>query len=403
MAAAGSKFAACVTEDGSVWTWGSNLYGQLAVHTYDMAGLSVPQHIAPRHFGKSRAAMVACGSDFTLVLTEAGQVWTSGSNSCGVLGHNDAANCRKKHTLTQFDAKYFGNVAVKMVAAGAAHCIAASGDAHRAVWTWGQNICGQLGLGTMDDAPVPVMVSNTAFGDGVVETVHACYDYTMVVTGIGELFSCGNGSGGELGLGNLLSYSSFQQVGGPNGILFGPRGVRTVVCSAMHTLILARNKTVWSCGNGSAPCLGTTDEHGPDILRPTQIPRVLMHNREVVAIGAGEQHSAVVTAEGRVYEWGQGRRFQQYAMGLGDGTTLPRWRPYPLTLGRSLAVRAGRWHKTHPRDITAFAMATHFRVGAKCGALHHFPAELVRLIASHVDYEPRGENGRGFLAMVGFD
>ena len=48
-------------------------------------------------------------------------------------------------------------------------------------------------------------------------------------------------------------------------------------------------------------------------------------------------------------------------------------------------------------------MATHFRVGAKCGALHHFPTELVRLIASHVDYEPRGENGRGFLAMLGFD
>ena len=96
MAAADSKFAACVTEDGSVWTWGSNLYRQLVVHTYDIPRLSVPQHISPLHFAKSRAAMVAFGHDFTLVLTEAGHVWTSGSNSWGVLGHNDTTTSRSK-------------------------------------------------------------------------------------------------------------------------------------------------------------------------------------------------------------------------------------------------------------------------------------------------------------------
>jgi alpha-tubulin suppressor-like RCC1 family protein len=405
MAAAGCKFGACVTEDGSVWTWGSNLYGQLGVGTYDIAGVPVPQHHSPLHFGKSRAAMVACGHDFTLILSEAGHVWTSGSNQWGVLGHNDAATFHKRHTFQQIDAACFGNVAVKMIAAGAEHCIAACAcvDTRHRVWTWGRNDRGQLGQGTYKDVAVPTLVANTAFGDSVVESVHAGYDYTMVVTCIGELFSCGNGCSGELGLGSTDSYDSFQRVGGPFSALFGPRGVRTVACGTMHTIILARDNAVWSCGNGSAPCLGTTDEQGLDILHPTLLPRGLVHNRHVVAIGASELHSAVVTAQGRAYTWGQGRRFQQYATGLGDGTTLPRWRPWLLTLDRTKGVRAGRWHRTPPEHIMAFAMCTHQRVGVLCGVLHHFPADLVKIISSCVDYEPRTENGRGFLTMLGFD
>ena len=280
MAAAGSKFGACVTEDGSVWTWGSNLFGQLGVRTHDIAGFSVPQHLSPHHFGKSRAAMVACGRDFTLILPEAGHVWTSGCIHWGLLGHNDAATLPKKHTFQQIDAACFGNIAVKMVAAGAAHCIAAcaSVDTRHAVWTWGRNDSGQLGHGTYDEVALPTLVANTAFGDGVVETIYAGFDYTMVVTCIGELFSCGNGSGGELGHGSTESYNTFQRVGGPYSALFGPRGGRSVACGAMYTIILAKDNAVWSCGNGSAPSLGTTDEQGPDILVPTLLPRVLVHN-----------------------------------------------------------------------------------------------------------------------------
>ena len=405
MAAAGSKFGACVTEDGSVWTWGCNLFGQLGVRTYDIAGFCVPQHLPPHHFGKSRAAMVACGLDFTLILSEAGHVWTSGRNHSGVLGHNDAAISPEKHTFQQIDAAYFGNIAVTMVAVGASHCIAAcaSVDNRHAVFTWGRNDSGQLGNGSYDEVAVPKLVANTAFGDGVVETVYAGFDYTMVVTCIGELFACGNGSSGELGLGSTESYNTFQRVGGPSSALFGPRGVRSVACGAMHTIILAKDNAVWSCGNASAPSLGTTDEQGPDILVPTLFPGFLLHNSQIVAIGAGAMHSAVVTAQGRVYTWGQGRRFQPYATGLGDGTTLPRWRPWLLSLDRRNAVRAGRWHKTPPEFFVAFAMATHHRAGASCGVLHLLHSDLVKFISSCVDYEPRSGHGRGLLTMLGFE
>jgi len=401
MAAAGNKFGSCITDDGSVWTWGHNLYGQLGVHAYDMAGLFDPQQISPREFGRSRAAMLACGNDFTLVLTEAGHVWSSGSNSFGVLGHNDAAICRKKHTFQRMDPVCFGGSAVTMVAAGASHCIA-NALSNNAVWTWGLNDSGQLGDGTTDNVGVPFMIPHGAFENGAVASIHAGHDYSMVVTAAGGLFSCGNGECGVLGLGNELSYSTFQRVGGHNSALFGPRGVRTVACGALHTIVLAKDGAVWSCGNGSAPGLGTTDGQAPHCLHPTPVDRALFHNQPVVAVGAGTTHSAVVTAQGRVYAWGQGRRFQQWATGVGTNTTEPQWRPHLITLDPATGVRAGRWHKMPKENFMGFVMGTHPRLGEHSDFTDS-PVELMSAIFEQIDFEPRRENGTGFRTMLGFD
>jgi len=400
MVAAGNKFGSCITDDGSVWTWGHNLHGQLGVHTYDRTILCNPQQIPPRELGHSRAVMLACGQDFTLVLTEAGHVWSSGSNGSGVLGHNDVAICQKKHTFQKIDPAYFGNIAVTMVAAGAAHCIAST-HSNNMVWTWGSNDCGQLGNGTNNNMHVPSLIPNAVFGDTTVVSTHAGYDYSMVVTADGGLFACGNGENGELGLGLEISFSTFQRVGGHNSALFGPHGVHTVACGALHTIILAKDHTVWSCGNGSAPCLGTTDEQAPDSLYPTLIPGDYFQNR-IVAIGAGGCHSLAITTKGRVYAWGQGRRFQQWPTGIGTSTTNPEWRPCLITLDPVTGIRAGRWHKMAKENFLGFVMGRHRRLGENSDFIDS-PAEIMSAILEQIDLEPRRENGPGFRTMLGFD
>ena len=140
-------------------------------------------------------------------------------------------------------------------------------------------------------------------------------------------------------------------MGGQNSSLFGLRGVRTVACGSMHTIMLPKDNALWSCGKGSAPGLGTTDGQAPDSLYPTLVDRTLFHNHPVVAVGAGATHPAVVTAQGRVYAWGQGRRFQQWATGVGTNTTEPQWRPHLITLDLVTGIRAGRWHKM-PKKIS---------------------------------------------------
>jgi alpha-tubulin suppressor-like RCC1 family protein len=160
-----------------------------------------------------------------------------------MLGHNDIAICREKHTFERMDPVCFSDFAVTMVAAGASHCIANT-HSNNAVWTWGLNDSGQLGDGTNNNMDAPFLIPNAAFENGAVASIHAGHDYSMVVTEAGGLFSCGNGKCGILGLGNQLSYSTFQRVGGQNSTLFGPRGVRTVACGAMHTIMLAKDNAL---------------------------------------------------------------------------------------------------------------------------------------------------------------
>lgn len=40
---AANRHSACLTEGGQLYTWGSNLYGQLGYGTYDSASNAVPK------------------------------------------------------------------------------------------------------------------------------------------------------------------------------------------------------------------------------------------------------------------------------------------------------------------------------------------------------------------------
>jgi len=87
MVSADAKNAACVTADGDVYTWGSNSDGQLG-RGFCIFNVTTPGRLDKSLFGNSPAVMVACGADFTIILTAQGHVWTCGQNYRGQLGLN---------------------------------------------------------------------------------------------------------------------------------------------------------------------------------------------------------------------------------------------------------------------------------------------------------------------------
>jgi alpha-tubulin suppressor-like RCC1 family protein len=106
MVSAGHVHSACVTHDGNAWVWGSNLWGQAGLDQiahlveHGQAHDILRPALVPRvHFGNSPALMVACGVNFTLLLTAAGHVWSAGNNSHGQLGHNDTLHNNLSTTL----------------------------------------------------------------------------------------------------------------------------------------------------------------------------------------------------------------------------------------------------------------------------------------------------------------
>ena len=85
---AGDAFTAAVTADGALYTWGDGSHGKLG-HG-DEASICVPMLVDKEYLGGVRVVQVAAGSRHMACLTEDGSLYTWGCSPCGQLGHGNA-------------------------------------------------------------------------------------------------------------------------------------------------------------------------------------------------------------------------------------------------------------------------------------------------------------------------
>lgn len=404
MVSAGDYHSACVTADGSVWTWGSNRNWQLGLgHCIEKTS---PQRIRRNLFGDSRALMVACGNEFSMVLTTAGRVWTCGENNVGQLGLHDLV---WRHVLVEINPATFDNRPIGMITAGFHHCLALGRD-DGMLWTWGWNGFGELALGDQTEADVvtaPTLVSPLAFGGNTVRYIDAKQN-SMVITSEGELWASGLNSFGILGLGTYDNYyTTMQRVGGAD--VFGTGGVKMVSCGTHRTLIVACDGTLWSTGHQelSRDTL-LSISHGDQILcaegflcnvRPGRVDREYFAGDDVIVAATGIGHSIAVTAHGRAYCWGQATCL----VGHND-MDCNAWGPCPITGETFDGERIGRWHVLQKERSLAFAMGTHAHLAAAGDHTEYsanFPDELLQNVFAKMRLVPREGTTVGFQNLLG--
>jgi alpha-tubulin suppressor-like RCC1 family protein len=134
-----------IKTNGTLWSWGSNDYGQLGNGTsgYQSGNKSIPKQV-----GTDRDWIaVAAGDQHTAALKRDHSLWTWGWNKAGQLG-NGNLNDITKPTRVGAD-----NDWVK-VAAGQSYTIALKQDG--TIWSWGNNNKGELGYRTDTAFPNPV-------------------------------------------------------------------------------------------------------------------------------------------------------------------------------------------------------------------------------------------------------
>lgn len=193
--AAGADHALAVTRDGSVFTWGYNLAGQLGVHprpvinfrTHTPASMAyVPFPI--RIPGLSRVKGVAAGHDYSLALLDDGTVRAWGANRAGQLGDG---------TVTDRPTPVPVAGVRNAVAIGAQGLLSAAVLAHGTVMTWG---AGNAGLGrknfTQDvAAPTPALVE----GASGIASMSVGAGIVLAITNAGTVISWGDQTVGERG------------------------------------------------------------------------------------------------------------------------------------------------------------------------------------------------------------
>ena len=132
----------------------------------------------------------------------------------------------------------------------------------------------------------------------------------------GELWTSGHGDRGQLGNGALEGRVKPTRL---QRCRFGGVRVKMVACGGWHTLAVTDLDIVWAFGAGCFGQLGTGDEF--DRTEPAEV--VSLRCARIVFVAAGCAHSTAVSAEGRLFTWGDGS-CGKLGHGNRDKQLLPR-------------------------------------------------------------------------------
>ncbi|KAE8278420.1 X-linked retinitis pigmentosa GTPase regulator Precursor [Larimichthys crocea] len=300
--ACGDEHTALITENGKLFMFGSNNWGQLGLGSK----VTVNKPTCVKALKSEKVQLVACGRNHTLICTAQGKVFASGGNSEGQLGLGD---CEERTAFKRIDV-FDSHGPIKMLAAGS-NTSAALTESGK-LFMWGDNTEGQIGLGKESHASSPQEVSVGR----PISWVSCGYYHSALVTVDGALYTFGERDSGKLGLGT----DQLQRHRVPQLVKSIKEPVIQVACGGGHTLALTEDD-VFTFGLGQFGQLG----HGTFSFE-SRLPRPVEHFKKgrVCQVACGENHSAVITDGGLLYTFGDGRHGK---LGLGEENFTNQFKP----------------------------------------------------------------------------
>jgi len=182
--AASDFHTAAVRQNGTLWAWGRNNYGQLGDGTLTSSRLSPVSVVG----GFTNWCQVSAGFNHTAAVRTNGTLWAWGSNGNGRLGNGTTTNRSSPVSVVG------GFTDWCQVSAGCGFTAAVRQNG--TLWAWGCNGAGRLGDDTTTDRSSPVSVVG-GFTDWC--QVSAGCGFTAAVRQNGTLWAWGRNFSGQLG------------------------------------------------------------------------------------------------------------------------------------------------------------------------------------------------------------
>ncbi|MDZ7814466.1 MAG: hypothetical protein U5N86_00215 [Planctomycetota bacterium] len=133
---AGFKYNLALCEDGSLWTWGENYFGQIGNGKGEEVYSKEPLPVrVSKPEGMGNVLAISTGWFHNLALCEDGSLWAWGNNSSGQIGNGKGGEEDSKELLPVRVRKPEGMGDVLAISAGAAHNLALCEDG--SLWAWG--------------------------------------------------------------------------------------------------------------------------------------------------------------------------------------------------------------------------------------------------------------------------
>ncbi|GLG99343.1 E3 ubiquitin-protein ligase Smurf1 [Gryllus bimaculatus] len=286
--ACGWHHSVMVTDNGQVYSCGSNDFGQLGHEKTRKKPEMIDALSAYVIIGAS------CGANHSLAVNEWGQLFSWGSDSHGQLGmsqemdvqpkpkivkglatcHVIQITCGLNHCLALTNRRYSSverkptlirslrGIPIAHIACGGSHSLAVSKSG--AVFGWGKNEYGQLGLNDNSNRVFPCQLKTLR--SIKVKYITCGEDFSVFLTKDGGVFTCGAGMYGQLGHGTTTNELLPRKIMELMGSI-----VSQITCGRRHTLALVPSRgRIYGFGLGGAGQLGTR------VARNATTPQVVL-------------------------------------------------------------------------------------------------------------------------------
>lgn len=288
--------------NGEFLSGGKNKNGQLGTRENQDSEKMENTTLKTVHFPKElkKLKSIACGTSHSLFLSEEGRVFGCGSTYHGELAKDSEENVTQYLEIPFFKDKKVSKIFCRHLGS---FFVLENGK----LFCCGRNKCYSLGIEYVY-AYRPKKIDLNFLKDPKNEQIidiKGGLVHTLLLSDFGKVYSCGRGTGGELG-------QSFQI---KNSKIFGeidfPEPTKIIQISTggtqSHSLLLTENFKVYSFGSNYSRQLGLN--HGSSKFSPTLITSLL--DKNIRSIRSGGSTSFFISLDNKIYFCGSKFRFKK--------------------------------------------------------------------------------------------
>jgi len=271
-------FCAAIKNDDSLWTWGYN-YDGLFLGDSEGKNRSIPLKIMEDV--KDVSIGLCCAA-----IKNDGSLWTWGLNGSGELGDNSTVDRKLPKKIME---------GVKKVEVGGSKIAVIKEDNSLWTWGWAGNNGEQLGDGTSQSRSIPVKIMDNV-KDIEIDFVRSAAiknDGSLWVWGISNGYGLGDGTG-------TLKRTPTKIMDNVKDVSLGTDGFGFAV---------KEDNSLWGWGDNKKGQVGNGTTNDQKI--PVQILN------EVIKVNSSMSHTAIIKSDGTMWTWGLNEEGQ-----LGNGSTL---------------------------------------------------------------------------------
>ncbi len=267
---------AAIKTDGTLWTWGYNVQGQLGLNAIVNISSPVQVGASTNWSSVSESTFAYCS-----IKTD-GTLWVWGTASSGKLGLNSITVNRSSPTQVGSATNWS-----KVVGDYGSRFFALKTDG--TLWGWGNNTWGELGLGDRINRSSPTQVAGTTWNN-----IWAGRTHVMASKTDNTIWGWGYVAAGSLGNNSIVNRSSPVQV-------LSTIDWSKLVLGDYFTVGLKSNGTLWSWGGDTYGRLGLNSRN---VYRssPTQIGSNTTWSN--VFLEPGSSSPIAIKTDGTLWVWG---------------------------------------------------------------------------------------------------